>query len=376
MNIRSVIKDNDSDWADRSQFWQDQTPKDLKPKTTKRLERAALILCGHGVRLFIERGTLRVQNGFTHHPQPRETWRFFPGKWQHPSRIVILDGAGSVSFEVLKWLEENDTPLVHIDWRGRVVQVTGGLGYSPDQRLVDLQRASKSGDHPLQIATQLVREKAKNTITTLSDLPAGNEVVRAAISQIATFAQNIEEEKPNSIDALLGQEGGLARAYFSAWRVQQIKWAAKDQDLMPADWHRVGMRISRISKKARKNRHATHPVNAMLNYAYAVLENQMRAAVVGQGLDPKLGYMHGNNAGKDGLVFDLMEPLRPVVDRMILNLVRNRILARADFTITREGECRLNPQLARMVVAIILTDLLIEQHLERFKALLLKHTQH
>jgi CRISPR-associated protein Cas1 len=29
-----------------------------------------------------------------------------------------------------------------------------------------------------------------------------------------------------------------------------------------------------------RNRHATHPVNAMLNYAYAVLESQVRIATV------------------------------------------------------------------------------------------------
>jgi CRISPR-associated protein Cas1 len=37
---------------------------------------------------------------------------------------------------------------------------------------------------------------------------------------------------------------------------------------------------------------ATHPVNAMLNYAYAVLESQVRIATVAQGLDPTIGYLH------------------------------------------------------------------------------------
>ena len=41
-----------------------------------------------------------------------------------------------------------------------------------------------------------------------------------------------------------------------------------------------------------RNRHATHPVNAMLNYAYAVLESQLRIATVSEGLDPTIGYLH------------------------------------------------------------------------------------
>jgi CRISPR-associated protein Cas1 len=39
---------------------------------------------------------------------------------------------------------------------------------------------------------------------------------------------------------------------------------------IPDDWHRVGPRSS--AKKMNINRRATHPVHAMRNYAYAVLE--------------------------------------------------------------------------------------------------------
>jgi CRISPR-associated protein Cas1 len=47
-----------------------------------------------------------------------------------------------------------------------------------------------------------------------------------------------------------------------------------------------------------RNRHATHPVNAMLNYAYAVLESQVRIATVSQGLDPHVGYLHACRLGE------------------------------------------------------------------------------
>jgi CRISP-associated protein Cas1 len=60
-----------------------------------------------------------------------------------------------------------------------------------------------------------------------------------------------------------------------------------------------------------RNRHATHPLNAMLNYAYAVLESQVRIATVAQGLDPTIGYLHTSRHSRVALVYDLMEPLRP-----------------------------------------------------------------
>jgi CRISPR-associated protein Cas1 len=47
-----------------------------------------------------------------------------------------------------------------------------------------------------------------------------------------------------------------------------------------------------------------------------VLESQVRMQVVATGLDPTIGILHGNARGQHGLVFDLMEPLRPMVDRL------------------------------------------------------------
>jgi len=60
-----------------------------------------LILCGHGVSLRVEGGTLLIKNGFTHYPQQREEYRYFQGDLDRPARIIVLDGSGSISFDVL-----------------------------------------------------------------------------------------------------------------------------------------------------------------------------------------------------------------------------------------------------------------------------------
>ena len=98
-----------------------------------------------------------------------------------------------------------------------------------------------------------------------------------------------------------------------------------------------------------RNRHATHPVNAMLNYAYAVLESQVRIAAVAQGLDPTIGYLHARRPGRVALVYDLMEPLRPQADRLVSDLVRSHTFSPTDFILETSGVCRLHPQIARQV---------------------------
>ncbi len=55
--------------------------------------------------------------------------------------------------------------------------------------------------------------------------------------------------------------------------------------------------------------------------------------------------------GSSKFIFDLMEPERPKVDRAVLDFVRATVSDPADFTIRSDGVCRLNPEMARMIVA-------------------------
>ena len=49
-------------------------------------------------------------------------------------------------------------------------------------------------------------------------------------------------------------------------------------------------------------------------------------------------------------MLDLMEPLRPIADRKVLEFVQAHAFHPADFTIRSDGVCRLNPEMAKHVV--------------------------
>ncbi len=57
------------------------------------------------------------------------------------------------------------------------------------------------------------------------------------------------------------------------------------------------------------------PPNGLLNYGYAVLRAAVARAVVGAGLLPAIGLRHANRSNAFCLADDLVEPLRPLVDR-------------------------------------------------------------
>jgi CRISP-associated protein Cas1 len=88
-----------------------------------------------------------------------------------------------------------------------------------------------------------------------------------------------------------------------------------------------------------------------LNYAYAALESEIRIKAISDGYDPTIGIMHEGKDRSSKFIFDLMEPERPRVDRAVLDFVKAQAFDPADFVIRADGVCRLNPEMARIVVA-------------------------
>lgn len=61
-------------------------------------------------------------------------------------------------------------------------------------------------------------------------------------------------------------------------------------------------------------------INACLNYGYAVLRAMCARSVCAAGLHPGLGIHHHNRYDAFCLADDLMEPFRPIVDRIVASL--------------------------------------------------------
>ncbi|MDE2166562.1 MAG: CRISPR-associated endonuclease Cas1 [Alphaproteobacteria bacterium] len=344
---------DDRSWADRSDFWLQK----ITPKSRQFVKRAGiaepLILTGHGVSLRIDHGSLLVRNGFTHYPQDREEWRFFSGDWRLPSRIVLLDVDGGISFDALAWLGTRQIPMVQINWRGEVTNIVCMIGTAVSTKLAERQRAARAGRQCVRIAHDLITQKVANSIATLRSAFPNSPVAKSALKKLNAELADLGRRVPPSVGQLRGIEGRVGYAYFNAWRSHSLNWSNTKRHPFPDDWYRIGPRSSKAGKISNPNRFATHPFNAMLNYAYGVLETQVRRQIVASGLDPAFGYLHGSYSGKQALVYDLMEPLRPVIDRQVLEFVQHQRFEPADFVLLDDGVCRLNPQLARNIVRAI-----------------------
>ena len=61
--------------------------------------------------------------------------------------------------------------------------------------------------------------------------------------------------------------------------------------------------------------------NHLLNYGYSILRGITARAIVSSGMLPMLGVFHKNKYNAFGLADDIMEPYRPFVDALVLELV-------------------------------------------------------
>lgn len=133
---------------------------------------------------------------------------------------------------------------------------------------------------------QIVRAKIANHAALLpTDHPAQ--------LKLAVLADEVKSGDTTNV------EGQAAKVHWAVWReaCEQLKDFRRDPD-------------------------GDDPANAMLNYGYAILRAAVARAIVSTGLFPTLGLHHHNRANNFCLADDLMEPLRPMVDRRVRDLVQ------------------------------------------------------
>jgi CRISPR-associated endonuclease Cas1 len=310
-----------------------------------------LILAGHGVSLRVEAGTLLVRNGFTHYPQKHQIYRYFKGDADLPPRIIMLDGSGSVTFDVMTWLNEQKVPLVKIDWTGNVVTVVSGGGLATSRDRVAWQTETRSNLRKrMEFCNALIARKIEGCIQTLETSLRRSDTWDRAMKRARDDLTRLANDAPKTVTELSLLEARSAVAYFRAWHTTSLLWRSSSRRPIPNEWRTVGPRYSRFY--AAGSRNAAHPVNAILNYAYAVLQSQVQIRLVAEGYDPMLGIMHADRDDAAAFAFDMMEPERPKVDRAVLAFLKSEALHPADFTIREDGVVRLNPELARRVVGL------------------------
>jgi CRISPR-associated protein Cas1 len=342
------------EWAERSEFWSAESAGFQSKRLTRERNANLLILTGHGCSLRIERGALVIKQGFSHYPQKQECHRYFKGDLALPRIIVLLDGSGSLSFDVLSWLGEQGVALARIKWDGDVAVFASGAGFIADAGKLRWQYEAQSNEAlRYGFARNLIRRKLLNSIDMLEGQFEPSRSRENAILKARDGATRLLTETVRNMNIIRAIEGECAAAYFAAWTDIEMRWTAQSRYPVPDQWRAFRSRSSILTGRKPKNWKASHPINAMLNYAYAVRAAQLQIEAVADGFDPYAGIMHHSRPDFPAYVYDLIEPERPKVDGVIVEFAKGRKFSGADFVLRSDGVCRLSPQLARAVATLV-----------------------
>jgi CRISP-associated protein Cas1 len=269
-----------------------------------------LILDRKGIDIQMDAGSILVRT-------PGEAPRRFP---LHLIDRVIIVGNPTISCHVLRSLSLKCVPLLLISSRGKFSAVHMGhnLPASLTVRTLQYRYALCHPHSLLDMGKWLILKKLNAQITLLKSFSTSPhrhwERIRDILPLISgTF----------STQTLMGYEGMSAAIYFQAIA----------EDLSPK-WKFRG----------RNKRPPMDPVNALLSLSYTLAMGTVKKYLLIYHLDPAFPVLHALESGRDSLVLDLVEPLRPMIDRFVIDLVCNSQIKPSHFTTSLTEGCRLTKE--------------------------------
>ncbi len=298
------------------------------------------VVDGFGCRVRVERGRLELADGVGEHRRVRTF-----DKATHQLARVVVFGDGIVTTEALRWCAGAGIGVLVASPFGGELLLTSATTGNDDARLRRQQALALHSAAGLAVARYLIAGKIAGqaqVAATLLGSPGTHETLAGLLADLDRCA---------TLEDVQQVEAVAAAAYFAAWDGIEVRFVGRDAAKVPAHWRTFSGRRSAVNPGSARS--ATDPVNAMLNYAYRLLEAEARLGCIRVGLDPGLGVMHADVKGRDSLTLDLLEVARPLVDQAVLELIATRPLRRRDFVEDRRGVVRVTAPLTHELAGLM-----------------------
>lgn len=263
---------------------------------------------------------------------------------QERFRLPIHTVSSVVSFGNVMWTPhclglcgEHNVSVTFLSESGRFFSRIIG----PQSGSVLLRRAqhekTRAADSISQAARWMVSAKIANTRSLLQrairdhgdkiDVPS----VESVVKQLAFSLQSLRSPMP--IDQVRGIEGDAARKAFSVYN------------------HLILVNKTSFFFRERTRRPPLDNVNALLSFIYTLLAHDLTTACESVGLDPQMGFLHADRAGRPSLALDMMEEFRAwLADRLALSLINRQQLTGSDFQQQENGAVKMSEKARKTVI--------------------------
>jgi CRISPR-associated endonuclease Cas1 len=257
---------------------------------------------------------------------------------------ILFDSHGEfLTGEAIRWCARYSINLLLPGGPGRIItMVESALETKTNTmtRMRDIDpmiiRAQCAAD-PVKMAREIVRAKIGAELkATVPDAERRRE-----------FEEwDIKLSSARSVAEIMIVESRAAASYWRAFR--DVGLRERKNGNLPRSWLRFAQRNKGAAFLG--NKHASHPINAMLNYCYVVEAGRLAKALAAQGLALPIGYLHSDKKGRNSLVWDAIEPLRPAIDAKVFAFIEAHEFARRDFPQSGYNVHRLSRDVTQLLL--------------------------
>jgi CRISPR-associated protein Cas1 len=235
-----------------------------------------------------------------------------------PITRVFLRGNVTLQASLLGKLGENGVGVVVLSGRRGAPSLMLPRPHNDAHRRVEQTRLSLDPAFCLRFAQQLIHAKLQRQCEWFEQLRQSHPHARYQLSHALRLLQDEQQKLASAtqLEALRGMEGAAASAYFAGLRA-----------VVPASLQFTG----------RNRRPPRDPFNALLSLTYTLANAEVALALHGAGFDPCIGFYHQLSFARQSLACDLLEPVRPLADRLCLQLVHEQILTAEHFSQSSAG---------------------------------------
>jgi CRISPR-associated protein Cas1 len=299
-----------------------------------------VLVLGAYAALRVRGGTLEIEHG-SH--DDRQTIRMDIDAEPKP-RTILFDSHGEfLTGEAIRWCARYSINLALPGGPGRLItMVESALETKTNTktRMRDIDpsiiRAQCAAD-PMKIAREIVRAKISAELNATTRDPEARR-------EFAEWAAKLNSAR--SVSEIMIVESRAATSYWRTFRDAGLR--ERKNGNLPRSWLRFAQRNKGASFLG--NKHASHPINAMLNYCYIVEAGRLAKALAARGLALPIGYLHSDKKGRNSLVWDAIEPLRPIIDAKVLDFVATHEFARSDFPQSGYSVHRLSRDVTQLLL--------------------------
>jgi CRISPR/Cas system-associated endonuclease Cas1 len=297
--------------------------------------------------------TLRVRGGALEVFNHGETTHFPPGSHHRKPKAIIFSGwGGSFSIEAARFCLSHHITVIATGWLGDLLTFIAPRPIQ-DAALVRFQCSFVSDKtagrrpfvSPVPIARAVILQKFLHYRATGRLSPNQFKSYAARLSSCKTLASILNMEALGSSEAWVVWSG--------------LSLTPRTGRTLPP-WLAKPFRHRSSGLGASGARHATDPINAMLNLAYAKEAGRLGALLAASGACLAIGFLHCDKPHRHSLVFDALEPLRPLIDAKVYAFIKSNTFDRGDFLRLSSGHVRMVPSLIKTLLektALPSTDL-------------------